>query len=127
MGNFDLFVVNPSIFLTWRQEKETNDRDICLPTFTLEIIVFQILTSENTINFKDFIKPVGKSNTSGRVSVTRAGKLYGFSGRWSRKNQAFELKQVDSKSDSSLSQDFAADYSVCMLIFSCKMVICYIW
>lgn len=38
MDNIDLFVVDSSAFLTWRQEKETN-RDTCMLTFTLEIIV----------------------------------------------------------------------------------------
>lgn len=39
-----------------------------------------MLTSENTINFNDLIKPVVKSNTSGRALVTREGELYGFWG-----------------------------------------------
>lgn len=33
-----------------------------------------MLTSEDTINFNDLIKLVVKSNTSGRVLVTKAGE-----------------------------------------------------
>lgn len=70
--------VDSSAFLTWKQEKETNWQRLLYTNFHLINESFQILTSEDTINFSDLIKQVVKSHTSGRVLVIQAGGLYDF-------------------------------------------------
>lgn len=73
-----LIYVDSSAFLTWRQEKETNWQRYLYTNFQLRNDSFQILTSEDTINFSDLIKQMVKSHTSGRVLVIQAGGLYDF-------------------------------------------------
>ena len=73
-----LIYVDSSAFQTWRQEKETNWQRYLYTNFQLRNDSFQILTSEDTINFSDLIKQMVKSHTSGRVLVIHAGGLYDF-------------------------------------------------